>query len=226
MKILNDKRFWRFLIPSLIGAFLFITPINQNGNLTIPVAVAANALLDTTSYKKDANGSRGITLTVFATPDKEVTVKALAAQLAQIGITLEYDQATSTYGEEIKQNNHADFDMIINSVSFTADKLLMYSARYSVYPGGDIVRLFNYSGIIDQTLIDMITEMELASSTEEQYRLCREVQAYVADLAIELPLFAENTITFYTSQKWKGWIEVEGSSIWNSYSIRYLTKVQ
>ena len=42
----NDKRFFRFLIPSLIGSFLFVTPINQNGNLTIPIAVAANALLD------------------------------------------------------------------------------------------------------------------------------------------------------------------------------------
>ena len=46
MKLLNDKRFWRFLIPSVIGAFLFVTPINQDGNLTIPIAVVANALLD------------------------------------------------------------------------------------------------------------------------------------------------------------------------------------
>jgi len=46
MKILKDKRFFKFLIPSLIGAFLFVTPINQEGNLTIPVAVAANKLLD------------------------------------------------------------------------------------------------------------------------------------------------------------------------------------
>ncbi|MBQ1241844.1 MAG: YjiH family protein, partial [Oscillospiraceae bacterium] len=45
MKLLQDKRFFRFLIPSLIGAFLFITPISQDGNLTIPIAVAANALL-------------------------------------------------------------------------------------------------------------------------------------------------------------------------------------
>ncbi len=187
---------------------------------------AANALLDTTSYKKDANGSRGLTLTVFATPDNEVTVKALASQLSQIGITLEYDQATSTYADDIKQNNHADFDMIINSVTFTADKLLMYSARYGVYPTDGSVRLFNYSGIVDQKLIDMISKMELASDTEEQYALCREVQSYVADLAIEIPLFSENTITFYTSQKWDGWIEVQGSSVWNSYSTRYLSKVQ
>ncbi len=46
MKLLKDKRFYKFLIPSLIGAFLFVTPINQGGNLTIPIAVAANALLD------------------------------------------------------------------------------------------------------------------------------------------------------------------------------------
>ena len=202
--------------------------VDSNGNYVhhrTDVA-AANALLDTTSYKKDANGSRGITLRVFATPDNEVTVKALATQLSQIGITLEYEQATSTYADDIKQNNHADFDMIINSVTFTADKLLMYSARYSVYPSGGSVRLFNYSGIVDPTLIEMIKSMELASSTEEQYARCREVQKYVADLAIEIPLFAENTITFYTSQRWDGWVEVNGSSVWNSYSIRYLHKVK
>jgi len=46
MKLLSDKRFYKFLIPSLIGAFLFVTPINQGGNLTIPIAVVANKLLD------------------------------------------------------------------------------------------------------------------------------------------------------------------------------------
>ena len=46
MKLLKDIRFYKFLIPSLIGAFLFVIPINQNGNLTIPIAIAANALLD------------------------------------------------------------------------------------------------------------------------------------------------------------------------------------
>ena len=46
MKILTEKRFYKFLIPSLIGAFLFVTPIQQDGNLTIPVAVMANLLLD------------------------------------------------------------------------------------------------------------------------------------------------------------------------------------
>ena len=46
MKLLQDKRFYRFFIPSLVGAFLFVTPINQDGNITIPIAVVANKLLD------------------------------------------------------------------------------------------------------------------------------------------------------------------------------------
>ena len=46
MQLLKDKRFYMFLIPSLIGAFLFVTPIQYDGNLTIPIAIAANFMLD------------------------------------------------------------------------------------------------------------------------------------------------------------------------------------
>lgn len=46
MKLLKDKNFYRFFIPSLVGIFLFVTPVNQNGNLTIPIAVFANTLLE------------------------------------------------------------------------------------------------------------------------------------------------------------------------------------
>ena len=47
MKLLKESRFYRFLIPSLIGAFLFVLPVNQNGNLTIPIAVATAPILFT-----------------------------------------------------------------------------------------------------------------------------------------------------------------------------------
>lgn len=36
--------FWMFLIPSLIGVFLFMAPIYYNGGLTIPVAVLAKSI--------------------------------------------------------------------------------------------------------------------------------------------------------------------------------------
>ena len=46
MKLLKDIRFYKFLIPSLIGVFLFVTPVSRDGNLTIPIAIAAHKLLD------------------------------------------------------------------------------------------------------------------------------------------------------------------------------------
>ncbi len=40
----SKNNFWIFLIPSLIGLFLFMAPITHNGDITIPVAVLAKAL--------------------------------------------------------------------------------------------------------------------------------------------------------------------------------------
>lgn len=45
MKLLKDIRFYKFLIPSLLGAVLFVVPVGQGGGLTIPIAMAANGLL-------------------------------------------------------------------------------------------------------------------------------------------------------------------------------------
>lgn len=39
------KTWFKFLVPSLIGLFLFITPIHDGTNYTIPIAVLANVLL-------------------------------------------------------------------------------------------------------------------------------------------------------------------------------------
>lgn len=44
MKLMKDIRFYKFVIPSIIGAFLFVFPVNENGNLTIPIAIAAHKL--------------------------------------------------------------------------------------------------------------------------------------------------------------------------------------
>ncbi|WP_394246162.1 YjiH family protein [Vibrio profundi] len=40
----NKGSFWVFLIPSLIGLFLFMAPISYEGDLTIPVAILAKSI--------------------------------------------------------------------------------------------------------------------------------------------------------------------------------------
>lgn len=42
----SKKNFWVFLIPSLLGLFLFMAPVSFQGELTIPVAILAGALKD------------------------------------------------------------------------------------------------------------------------------------------------------------------------------------
>lgn len=43
-KTLPAASLWMFLIPSLIGVFLFMAPVYYNGGLTIPVAVLAKSI--------------------------------------------------------------------------------------------------------------------------------------------------------------------------------------
>ena len=46
MYLFKEKRFYKFLIPSIIGCLLFVTPLQYQGQLTIPIAVIAHSLLD------------------------------------------------------------------------------------------------------------------------------------------------------------------------------------
>lgn len=43
---INIKNILKFLVPSLIGIMLFMTPISKNGELTIPIALLTNLLMD------------------------------------------------------------------------------------------------------------------------------------------------------------------------------------
>lgn len=46
MNFFTSRAFYKFLVPSALGAFLFVTPIQSDGNFTVPIALAANLLLD------------------------------------------------------------------------------------------------------------------------------------------------------------------------------------
>ena len=46
MHLFKEKHFFKFIIPSIIGCLLFITPLQYQGQLTIPIAVIAHSLLD------------------------------------------------------------------------------------------------------------------------------------------------------------------------------------
>ncbi len=46
MKQTSSSRLMKFIVPSLVGIFLFMIPISYDGEITIPVAILAGMLQD------------------------------------------------------------------------------------------------------------------------------------------------------------------------------------
>ena len=184
----------------------------------------ANALLDSIGYLKNAKGLRDLEFTVLASQSNEALVRRLGEMLEEnIGIKLNYEMATSTYSEDIKQANGADFDLIINTVTFAEDKLLMFDARFGVYSTGS-PRTWNVTGVYDEVLSDLMYEMDTTINMTEQLELSKKVQAQVASLYVEVPLFCEDLQYVYTTKKYIGFINDKSGQVLNELSYKFLRR--
>lgn len=189
----------------------------------------ANAILDTVypnfngEYRKKDDGSI-FSYTVLCPKNAtyEPLVLQLADQLKKIGIKLSYERGDDTYTNKIDQQQNAKFDMIINSVSFDVDQLLMFDARFGRYAGG-AARKFNYSGINDTELSALMKKMDTSVNILEQYEYAKQVQEKVASVYVELPLYKAKKYSAYSTQKYDGFINAKNASILNSYSTKYIS---
>ncbi len=184
----------------------------------------ANQLLDEAGYPKDSRGIRDLEFTILASSSNEAVVRSISNMLADsVGITINYEMATDTYSEDIKQSNGASFDMIINTVSFTEDKLLMFDARFGVYASGGI-RTWNVTGVNDSELSELMWEMDTTQDITLQLELSKLVQAKVASLHVEIPLYCANLQYPYTEQRYEGFIPDSTGNVLNSYSIKFIQR--
>lgn len=184
----------------------------------------AKQLLDGAGYTADASGKRGLKFSVLAVKPNEGLVYALKAQMEKIGVELEFQLATSEYSEKVKQGNGADFDLIINTVIFSLDTLLMFDARFGVYPNGGI-RIWNYSGVNNPELTQLMLDMDTETDILKQIIAAQRVQEKIAGLYAEIPLYAAKSYSVYNESRYKGWVSLKDGGVINQYSIRYLTKV-
>ena len=119
--------------------------------------------------------------------------------------------------------NGADFDMIINSVTFSPDKLLMFDARFGRYPNGS-ARVWNVTGVNDPELSELMWVMDTETDIKAQYAKAQDVQARIAELYVEIPLYCAKNYCVYTDKNYMGWVEQKNGSVLNDYSIRYLVR--
>ncbi|MCI8388718.1 MAG: ABC transporter substrate-binding protein [Clostridiales bacterium] len=182
----------------------------------------AKKLLDEAGYPADASGMRDLSFKILASTGSETLVNAIGKQLKEaLGITIVFDLAKSDYSEVIKQSNGADFDMIINSVAFSTDKLLMFDARFGRYANGS-ARVWNVTGVNDETLSSLMWDMDTETDIYKQYEKARAVQARVAELYVEIPLYCSKNYCVYTDKNYTGWIQMKQGSVLNDYSMKYL----
>lgn len=186
----------------------------------------ANALLDEAGYPADSEGMRDLSFTVLASTGHETLVNALGRQLREnLGITIVFDLAKSDYSEVIKQSNGADFDMIINTVTFAPDKLLMFDARFGRYPNGS-ARVWNVTGVNDPELSGLMWQMDTETNIDAQYEQAGRVQERIARLCVEIPLYCSKNYSAYTEQNYTGWVRMKQESVLGGDSLRYLTPVR
>ncbi len=184
----------------------------------------ANKLLDEAGFEKDANGMRGLSFKILAGTGAETLVNAIGRQLKEkLGVTVIFDQAKSDYSEVIKQSNGAEFDMIINTVTFSPDKLLMFDARFGRYPNGS-PRVWNVTGVNDAELSKLMWEMDTETDIKKQYEKARAVEERLAGLYVEIPLYCSKNYCVYSEKNFTGWVEEKQGSVLNDLSLRFLKR--
>lgn len=185
----------------------------------------ANSLLDDAGYPKNSSGMRNLNFSILALSSNEVLVNLLSTMFKNnLGINVTFELADGQYEETIKQRNNPNFDMIINSVTFSIDKLLMFDARFGVYSSGE-PRTWNFSGINNKELSELMNKMDTALTINEQYQICADVQRLITKQYVEIPLYASKTYSLYQESRFTGWIEPQSGTILNGYSFKYLKMI-
>ncbi len=185
----------------------------------------ANELLDDAGYLKNSNGERDLSFKILGHSSNETLINLIGKMIKDnIGINISFELADGTYSETIKQRNNPSFDMILNSVSFASDQLLMFDARFGVYPNSLSPRTWNFSGIYDEELSKLMKEMDSALTIENQFELCKDVQEKIASLNVEIPLYCSKIYSIYSENRFVGWQVPKTGSILNSNTLKNLSK--
>lgn len=178
----------------------------------------ANQILDDLGYTKDSSGMRNLSFSITAgSTDSEVLINYIGTMLKEsLGITVTFNLQSTDYSEWIKQRNNPDFDMILNTVTLTSDKLLMFDARFGTYANGS-VRTWNVSGVSDDELSELMSQMDTSTDIWEQYEYAELVQESLASLYAEIPLYIGYTHSLYSEMNFTGWTLTSTGSIYMKY---------
>ena len=185
----------------------------------------ANLLLDNIVPEKDSEGYRlldgnRIKYTILGTPGEQDVISRLQVQLQRIGIEVEYKAKGSS--PERTYIFNSKFDMTLQGVIFSLENAdIMYRAHFVT-----LSQSSNYGRLTDSLLSSKINEMRLSLNLNYKYELLQEIQELIALNYYKIPLYTSNIISVARTDRYEGYVVVEGSTIFNTDTLQNLRRVE
>jgi ABC-type transport system substrate-binding protein len=187
--------------------------------------IEANQLLDQIIPDKDPQGYRllsknRIKYSILGTPGEQEVISRLQVQLQKIGIEIEYKAKGSSPERTFLYNSK--FDMTLQGVIFSLSNAdIMYRAHFVT-----LSQSSNYGRLTDSVLSSKINEMRLSLNLNYKYQLLQELQELIAYQYYKIPLYTSNIISVARTDRYEGYIVVEGSTIFNGDSLKNIRRVE
>ena len=185
----------------------------------------ANDLLDAIVPDKDSAGYRlldgeRIQYSILGHPGEQDVVSFLEIQLQKIGIAVEYTPKGSQ--PETTYLYTSRFDMTLQGVIFSISNVdIMYRAHFC-----SLGRSSNYGRLINPELTEKVDAMRFTLNLNYKYELIDDIQLIIAEQYYKLPLYTSNIISVARTDRYTGYVVVEGATVFNSQSLQNLTKVE
>ena len=185
----------------------------------------ANAILDEIYPRRDKEGYRctedgtRLSFEILGSPGEQEAIGFLQVLLQKIGVEVRFaakgnsPESTYLYG--------GNFDMTIQGVSFSlynAD--IMFNSHFS-----NLNRSSNYGRLQDQAINDMIDQMRLTINLNKKYQAIRDVQLLTAEQYYKIPLYCSNVLSVARTDRFAGWVRVDGSTAFSLESLERLKMV-
>ncbi|NLF48651.1 MAG: hypothetical protein GX582_03270, partial [Acholeplasmataceae bacterium] len=116
---------------------------------------------------------------------------------------------------------NSKFDMTLQGVIFSLSNLdIMYRAHFVTLSNSS-----NYGRLSDLTLSARIESMRNTLNLQTKYDLICELQPMIAEQYYKIPLYCSNVLTVARTDRYTGFVTVNGQSIFNTESLQNLTLV-
>lgn len=184
----------------------------------------ANTIMDTYSTDFDVEGYRlyngqRISFECLGSPGEQDVISFLQVQLQKIGVEITYK--TKGSAPETTYLYNSKFDMTIQSIALTLSNAdIMYNAHFV-----ELGKTSNYGRLVDATVEQKINQMRNTLNLDEKYQLIKELQTLVADLYYKIPLYSAQVISVACTDRFTGYVVVDGSTLFNDESLKNLTLI-